>query len=57
MGISKLIALADAEEKVQENKADTAAEKEVEKIKGDRISDYLLLKLQTKFGGSPLTAD
>ncbi len=99
--ISKIIALADAEEKVLENKADTAAEKEVEKIEadaevqlitnvqyknkedvplefffdalqklatdnstirvlhygdsqieGDRISDYLRLKLQTQFGGS-----
>ncbi len=99
--ISKIIALADAEEEVQVNKADTAAKKKVEQIKsdtaiqlntsvqtrskediplqfffdalqnlsqdnstirilhygdsqieGDRISDYLRMKLQQQFGGS-----
>lgn len=99
--ISKIVALADAEDKVTENKNDSTAEKKVEEIEadssvklitsiqykdndksalynffasldnipketrsvhilhygdsqieGDRISDYLRLKLQSQFGGS-----
>ncbi|MFL5752035.1 MAG: hypothetical protein ACJ76F_01405 [Bacteroidia bacterium] len=98
--ISRIVALADAEDKISEDKNDTTAEKEVEKIEadstvrlitsiqyknnergaldnffeslenvnkeesirilhygdsqieGDRISDYLRLKLQNQFGGS-----
>lgn len=96
--ISKIIALADAEEKVQDEKSDSTEDKEIEsvdstiklvttiqyknpnktsldnffnsiknissetksirvlhygdsQIEGDRISDYLRMKLQTQFGG------